>query len=736
MVSDSGAAFTWWKNSRENPVTPWSNNPVEDESYEGCFFLCDGKQYPLLPWAGAMAVGHGGGRSLYRGVFADFSVEITVDVPLDEPVKVTRVAVRNLSGEEKRLQLFGYARPLLGDGKAGFLTALDGEVLVAKKLLCPKGSGVFLSASLPPSFVSGDRASLFPAGRRRPAVAREGSLGHHDETVLAYGCDLVLGPEEEKTVELYLGAYEGREAAAALRQKLLETDGAKETEAHWRQFLDRLTIDTPNEALNLLFNQSLLYQTVNARLWGRTSFYQCGGAFGFRDQLQDVLSLLYTAPEMAKAQILRHAARQFPEGDVLHWWHEIDGIKGVRTRFSDDRLWLPYVAAQYARISGDTGIWREVCPYLEGAPLPDGMDEHYGEYAAGEEKDDLYRHCIRAIDISLAFGRHGLPLMGSGDWNDGMNRVGREGRGESVWLGFFLYDILGQFTAVCRELGDDEQAADYESVQKQLAIALNEGGYDGEWYLRAYFDDGGVLGARGGKACALDSLSQSWALLSGAGEKEKTRLALEKAWQFLVDHENRLVRLFTPPFSEEEPDPGYIRDYPPGIRENGGQYTHGALWLLAAFAQNGDTEKTALLLDYLNPLTKGEAERQRYRLEPYVVAADVYSAPPYAGRGGWSWYTGAAAWFYRVVIRDILGLRKDGDRLTFTPLVLPGFGQWQIRYVYGKSLYTFSFYGGGPGPSEIAATSVDGQPHRDKWIGLKDDGGRHRVEIVLRQRKK
>ncbi len=497
-------------------------------------------------------------------------------------------------------------------------------------------------------------------------------MGYVDQPLLTVGSDLVLEAEETKEIEFILGAYREPAQVQEYKERYFGTNALEETRDFWQKLCGDLTVDTPDDDLNRLFNQSLLYQTVTARLWGRTSFYQCGGAFGFRDQLQDVLALLYTAPDLAKAQILRHASRQFWEGDVLHWWHEGKELKGVRTRFSDDRLWLPYVAAQYALVTGDRSIWDEECPYLDGAVLDIEEDEHYGIYETGNKKGSLYEHCIKAIDIGLTFGRHGLPLMGGGDWNDGMNRVGGEGRGESVWLGFFLYDILGHFTAICHFRSEEGRSQDYASVRKQLFIALNEGGYDGAWYLRAYFDDGSPLGSHQNEACMLDSLSQSWAMISGGGEAEKTRLALDSAWDALVDHEHRLVRLFTPPFSDQGANPGYIRDYPPGIRENGGQYTHGALWLLSAYIKAGNPKRAGLLLEYLNPLKKTEAERKIYRLEPYVVAADIYSMPPYAGRGGWSWYTGAASWFYRIIIKDLLGMEKAGKKITFHPLVLPG----------------------------------------------------------------
>ncbi len=736
LISERGAAFTWWDNSRENPISIWSNDPVEDETYEGLFFLCDGKFHPLLPWSGEMAVGHGQGYTVLRGISGSLAVEITVYVPLDDTVKITRVHFKNQGEEKKSLRLFSYVRPVCGGGDPGIFTMLKGEVLLAKNLFGKEDQGFFLTATLPPAFYSGDRAAVFPPGAIRPAPAEGGQLGFNDRPLLTIGCNLFLEPGAEETVGFMLGAYEKREKAKEMRDKYLAGDALAQTKEYWQEFTKRLVIDTPDEEVNRLFNQSLLYQTVTARLWGRTSFYQCGGAFGFRDQLQDVLSLLYTAPEMAKAQILRHAARQFPEGDVLHWWHEEEKIKGVRTRFSDDRLWLPYVAAQYVNITGDTGIWKAECPYLKGEMLEDGRDDHYGVFEVGAGKSSLYEHCLKAIDISLAFGRHGLPLMGSGDWNDGMNRVGREGRGESVWLGFFLYDILGCFANVCRSQGEEQRAADYESVQRQLFIALNEGGYDGNWFLRAYFDDGSPLGSHQNQACSIDSISQSWAFLSGAGEKEKVRLAMDHAWDALVDKENRLVRLFWPPFGDDGPNPGYIRDYPPGIRENGGQYTHGALWLLSAYAGMGDTDRVALLLDYLNPLKKTEAERKVYRVEPYVVAADVYSVPPYAGRGGWSWYTGAASWFYRVLIKDILGLEKHGAVLAFHPLVLPGWDHWKIAYTFGKSPYAFSFYSEGPGPAEMAAVTIDGKPQRDKCIRLVDDGQKHRIEIILRKIRK
>ncbi len=752
-VSESGSGYTWYKNSRENKITPWTNDAVSDAPGEVIYISEKetGQVWTSTPLPireeESYTVRHGFGYSIFEHNSHGMKQRLIQFVPVDETVKISILNLKNISRKSRKLTLTYYVRPVLG--VTDQTTALHvqtsatraGTLMVENKYNVEFDDKIcFVDTSINERTVTGDRHEFFGTGGMKDpeALFREhlsDTLGSGYDPCTAIQVDVMLEPNENKDIVFLLGMAKKMDVdsiANHYKSVKKSTDAFLEVKNFWKDKLTSVQVTTPIESMNLMLNGWLHYQVISSRLWGRTGFYQSGGAFGFRDQLQDVLSLAHFWPDITRSQILLHAKHQFIEGDVQHWWHEPSG-KGTRTRFSDDRLWLPYVVSEYIRISGDESILNEQVSYLESPVLSEFEDERYGNPTKTQEEGSIYEHCIKAIEISCEFGRNGLPLMGSGDWNDGMNRVGNDGFGESVWLAWFLIVTLESFIPFCQEKGDSEKVQDYSQIMTQVTEAIEQNAWDGNWYRRAFFDDGTPLGSIKNEECKIDSLAQSWAVISGTGDSARAKIAMSSLEEHLVHREEGLIKLLTPPFDKGPQDPGYIKGYIPGVRENGGQYTHAASWVIIAFALLGEGDKSLELFELINPInhTDNLREYSRYKVEPYVIAADVYSVYPHVGRGGWTWYTGAAGWLYRAGLEYILGFKKNGTALVIDPCIPSTWKEYKMSYTYNQGTYEITINNPEGVNKGVKKISVDGKISACNRIELVDDQRTHVVEVFM-----
>jgi len=756
VVSESGAGYTWLENAHEFRLTPWHNDPVCDTSGEA-FYLRDEETGRFwspspLPARGKKpyCTRHGFGYSVFEYTETGIRSEMWMYVSTDLPVKFVVIKIQNLSGRPRRFSATGYMELVLGRLRHQTSMYVNTEVdpktgaMFARNPYHTEFSDrvVFFDVNEPLHSVTGDRMEFLgrngtygnPAAMYQTRLSGKVGAGMDPCCAMQVQFDLAEGQEDQ--VVFTLGAGRNTEEAQNLVQRIRGSDPARQelekVWGYWSHTLGTVYLETPDPTINILSNGWLLYQTISSRLWGRSGFYQSGGAFGFRDQLQDAMALIHSDPHLLREHLLRSAAHQFKEGDVLHWWHEPSG-RGVRSRISDDFLWLPLAVCRYVECIGDTGVLEEQIPFLQGRPIRPEEEAYYDLPLRSEETGTLYEHCVRAILHGLQFGAHGLPLMGSGDWNDAMNLVGAQGKGESVWLGFFLYYVLQKFSLLALRREDKGFVERCQNEMARLRDNIEKNGWDGDWYLRAYLDDGTPLGSKTNPECQIDSIPQSWSALSGAVDRLQAKRALEEVYQRLVVRESSLIRLLTPPFDKSSLNPGYIKGYVPGVRENGGQYTHAAIWVVMAFAALKDNRRAWELMSMINPIRHGSTPDQimTYKVEPYVAAADVYAASPHVGRGGWTWYTGSAGWMYRLIIESLLGLILDVDRLRFEPCLPDDWKTFKMHYRYRETFYHITFIHGGA--NTVTRVTVDGVDQPDKTILLSDDRQEHHVEVETNQ---
>jgi cyclic beta-1,2-glucan synthetase len=758
LVSADGSGSTWSLNAQQNQVTPWCNDPVGDAPAEAIYIrdedsgdLWSATPLPIREPSSTYVIRHGFGYSRFEHASHGIALDLLQFVPLVDSLKISRLKIVNQSAETRQLSVTHYLDWVLGNQRSRTAPFIVTEIEPKTRALLARNPwGTDFQARIAFMDMSGRQQAC--TADRAEFIGHHGSLAEPQALLGAHGLSnrvgggldpcgamqakITLRPGESTEFNLLLGEEASSSAAVALIEcyRTLDLDAAlKEVTDFWDQTLGAIQVKTPDRSMDILVNGWLLYQTLACRVWARTAFYQSSGAYGFRDQLQDVMALVVSRPAIAREHILRAAARQFEEGDVQHWWLPTSG-QGIKTRVSDDRIWLAFVVAHYLEVTEDFTVLEESVPFLGGGPLAAGSQENFSAPAAAGA-GSLLEHCIRALDSSLAIGSHGLPLFGTGDWNDGMNRVGAAGLGESVWLGWFLHATLLRFAPIAEARGAAAAAERWRKHAFAVQQAIEREAWDGDWYRRGYFDDGTPLGSVTGDECRIDSIAQSWAVISGAPDRERAVRAMSAVDSQLVSRSDGLVKLFTPAFDHTQHDPGYIKAYPPGLRENGGQYTHAAMWSVLAFALLGDGDRAGELFSIINPINHASTRAgiHRYKVEPYVACADVYSSPQHIGRGGWTWYTGTAGWMYRTAVEGILGINLRGRILSINPCIPRAWSGFEITYKYGSSRYRISVENPRGVSQGVVQASLDGRDIASKpcEITLVDDGSYHYGQVTL-----
>ena len=759
QTGTEGGGYTWSVNSHENQITPWSNDPVSDRPGEA-FYLRDDDTgdlwtptaLPIRDPAGTYVARHGRGYSRFEHTAHEIASDLLQYVPVEDPVKISRLVLTNRSSRVRRLTVTAYVEWVLGPSRSASAPFVSTKI-------DPTTGAMFARNAWSASF--GSRVAFADlcgtqtewTGDRREFIGRNGTLANPAALSTATGFSKTIGagldpcgalavkielqPGSASEVTFLLGEGETNEAARGLVARYRAADlGSLEAnvERQWEEILGSIVVKTPDRSMDIMLNGWLLYQTLSCRVWARSAFYQSSGAYGFRDQLQDGMALVAGQPMLTRAHLLRAAARQFVEGDVQHWWLPHSG-QGVRTRISDDRPWLAFAVAQYVDVTGDLALLDENVPFLEGQTLEPGEQDSFFNPTISDLNATVFEHCALALDASLALGAHGLPLMGTGDWNDGMNRVGEKGAGESVWLGWFLVSTLAAFIPLAGTRKETLKVAKWSAHVASLRASLEREAWDGEWYRRAFFDDGEPLGSATSDECRINSIAQSWAVLSGGAASDRAALAMSAVERMLIRRDEGLALLFAPPFDTTALDPGYIKGYPPGIRENGGQYTHAALWSVMAFAALGEGDKASGLFSLLNPINRARSRSDvyRYKVEPYVVAADVYATAPHTGRGGWTWYTGSAGWMQRAGVESILGLRIRGAFLYLDPCIPKNWATFEMKIRRVSARYEIRVDNPAGVSRGVCFAELDGIEIAERPLRLRiaDDGAVHRLRVRL-----
>ena len=745
LVTESMGGYSWHKNSRLNRVTAWQNYACYDIPSE-IIYLKDmqtKKVWSLglnpMPDSKNYNVIYGFGYTKYIHKSDGLEQELEIFVPKEDGIKVQILKLKNTTLNRKKIKIVYYMKPVLGEDEIktnGYINLkydANNNIICAQNLYNSEFTNdvIYVSNSEKIKSYTGDKNFFIgegnlsnPESLKRTSLNNENSLGKNP--CIAYEIEVEIESLSEKEIIFTLGAEETIIDSKNVAYKYSKIQNCKQelekVKNYWKEELGKLQVKTPLESLNIMLNGWIIYQTLESRLIGKTGFYQSGGAYGFRDQLQDTLALKYINPEILKKQIIKHSKHQFIEGDVEHWWHD-ETQRGIRTKFSDDLLWLVYLTCEYIEFTGDYSILDEQTPYLTGKLLDGNEDERYDRYVQSEKIESIFEHCKKAIEKSLNFGENGLPKIGTGDWNDGFSTVGNKGKGESIWLGFFLYNVLDRFIPICKIKEENNLVEKYEKIKENLKRALNTNGWDGRWYKRAFMDDGNTLGSMENEECRIDSIAQSWSVISNAGDNDKKYISMESLENHLIDRENGIIKLLDPPFDKGKLEPGYIKAYLPGVRENGGQYTHAAIWVIIAEALLGFGDKATELYRMVNPIEHARTKEacNKYKVEPYVIPADIYGCNNLAGRGGWTWYTGSSSWYYKAGIEYILGLKIKNGYLSIEPCIPKDWKEYSIRYKWKNSVYNISVKNPNNKNSGVEKVVVNGAVSENK-IRLEDDG--------------
>ncbi len=745
LVTESMGGYSWHKNSRLNRVTAWQNYACYDIPSE-IIYLKDmqtKKVWSLglnpMPDSKNYNVFYGFGYTKYIHKSDGLEQELEIFVPKEDGIKVQILKLKNTTLNRKKIKIVYYMKPVLGEDEIktnGYINLkydANNNIICAQNLYNSEFTNdvIYVSNSEKIKSYTGDKNFFIgegnlsnPESLKRTSLNNENSLGKNP--CIAYEIEVEIESLSEKEIIFTLGAEETIIDSKNVAYKYSKIQNCKQelekVKNYWKEELGKLQVKTPLESLNIMLNGWIIYQTLESRLIGKTGFYQSGGAYGFRDQLQDTLALKYINPEILKKQIIKHSKHQFIEGDVEHWWHD-ETQRGIRTKFSDDLLWLVYLTCEYIEFTGDYSILDEQTPYLTGKLLDENEDERYDRYVQSEKIESIFEHCIKAIEKSLNFGENGLPKIGTGDWNDGFSTVGNKGKGESIWLGFFLYNVLDRFIPICKIKGENNLVEKYEKIKENLKRALNTNGWDGRWYKRAFMDDGNTLGSMENEECRIDSIAQSWSVISNAGDNDKKYISMESLENHLIDRENGIIKLLDPPFDKGKLEPGYIKAYLPGVRENGGQYTHAAIWVIIAEALLGFGDKATELYRMVNPIEHARTKEacNKYKVEPYVIPADIYGCNNLAGRGGWTWYTGSSSWYYKAGIEYILGLKIKNGYLSIEPCIPKDWKEYSIRYKWKNSVYNINIKNPNNKNSGVEKVVINGVVSENK-IRLEDYG--------------